>query len=89
MWFGETLPPDALAAAERASASCDLFLSVGTSAVVYPAAGFVEAASLRGARTIEVNRDATPLSALVTVSLRGRSGEILPELVDLAFPPDP
>jgi NAD-dependent deacetylase len=85
VWFGEMLPPEALAAAEEAAAACDLFLSVGTSAVVYPAAMYIRLAAARGAGTAEVNRDATPISSLVDWSLRAKAGEVLPRVVDEAF----
>ncbi|NUQ01884.1 MAG: NAD-dependent protein deacylase, partial [Armatimonadetes bacterium] len=55
VWFGEILPPAALAAASAAAATCDLFFSVGTSAVVYPAAGLALAALQRGVPVVEVN----------------------------------
>jgi NAD-dependent deacetylase len=85
VWFGEMLPPDALAAAEHAAAECDLFLSVGTSAVVYPAAMYIRLAAARGAATAEINRDATPISPMVDWSIRGKAGEMLPRVVDEAF----
>ncbi len=85
VWFGEMLSEGALETAFAASGSCDLFMSVGTSAVVYPAAGFVELAKRAGARTFEVNKDQTPTSGIVDLTFRGRSGEILPELVTRAF----
>ncbi len=58
VWFGESIPPEAAQAAQQATA-CDLFLSVGTSSVVYPAAGLIAAAKARGAFTVEVNPDVT------------------------------
>lgn len=85
VWFGEMLPPAAVEAAQDAANSCDLFFSVGTSAVVYPAAGFVAVAHRRGAVTVEINRDPTPISSHVTHSIRGKAGEILPQLVQRAF----
>ncbi len=85
VWFGEALPEAALERAFGAMATCDLLMSVGTSAVVYPAAGFIEVAANNGARTIEVNPQATPMSAIVTWSLRGPSATILPRLVAHAF----
>jgi NAD-dependent deacetylase len=81
VWFGEALPVAALRDASRVAATCNIFFSVGTSAVVYPAAGFIEEASSNGAITVEINKDPTPLSNRVDFSLRGRSGEILPRLV--------
>jgi NAD-dependent deacetylase len=85
VWFGEMLPPEALAAAEIAMETCDLFLSVGTSAVVYPAAGYAHSAAARGVPVAEINRDPTPLSPHVRWSIRGKSGEVLPELLRRAF----
>lgn len=80
VWFGEALPAEAVEAADRAVSACDLFISIGTSAVVYPAAGFIHAARDRGAVTIEINRDPTPVTGLVDIALAGPSGEILPRL---------
>jgi NAD-dependent deacetylase len=87
VWFGEMLPRAALDAAEAALDACDVFLTVGTSSVVYPAAGFVQLAAHRGAFTIEVNREPSAASSIVDLALRGLSGEILPRLIDAAFPP--
>lgn len=84
VWFGEALPEKALEAASDAAESCDVFVSVGTSALVWPAAGFIEVARRSGAATIEVNLDATPNSEAVDISLRGSSGELLPRLLDRA-----
>jgi NAD-dependent deacetylase len=63
VWFGERLPPEALHAAMRAAAACDVFLSVGTSGLVEPAASLPYTALERGARVIEVNPQPTPLAA--------------------------
>jgi NAD-dependent deacetylase len=82
VWFGEMLPEkaseDAFAAAERA----DLFLSVGTSAIVYPAASLPQIAKANGAFLIEINVERTPLTTTADLFLQGPSGEILPELLD-------
>lgn len=86
VWFGESLPPGAMESAAEAAASCDVFLTVGTSSVVYPAAGLTEIAHVSGATTIEVNPDSTPATAIVDHQLQGPSGELLPRLVALAFP---
>ncbi len=85
VWFGETLPEAALERSFEALSSCDLLLSVGTSAVVYPAAGFIEVAAANGARTIEVNPKDTPMTPIVTWALRGPSAHILPSLVEAAL----
>jgi len=81
VWFGEQLPEDAIERAHAALAKCDLFFSIGTSAVVYPVAGFFELARAQGAKLVEINNDETPISHLMHWSLRGRAGEILPALV--------
>lgn len=81
VWFGEALPAEAILKALHAAETCDVFLSIGTSSVVYPAAGFIEHASANGAKTIEINPEATPLSGRVDWSIRAKSGDVLPELV--------
>lgn len=81
VWFGEMLPPAAVGIASEAVGSCDVFLSVGTSSQVYPAAGFAEAVSRHGGRVIEVNPESTPLTRLAAAVLRGRSGAMLPALL--------
>lgn len=85
VWFGEALPEKAIEAATRAAMTCDLFISVGTSSVVYPAAGLVEIARAHAAATLEINAEETPISRVVDWSLRGKSGEILPALLRAAF----
>ena len=80
VWFGENLSPETIAAALEASQACDLFMSIGTSSLVQPAADLIRLAMARGARTIEVNADATPISATVDVSVRGLAGELLPRI---------
>src|SRR5262245_31234803 len=81
VWFGEALPEGMMGEAEHAAASAQVFLVVGTSAVVYPAAGLVPHASQSVAKVIEINLEETPFSASVDLSLRGKAGEILPLLV--------
>ncbi len=82
VWFGEMLPEQALADTFSALELCDLFLSVGTSATVQPAASFIEVARAAGAKTVEINRDATVNTGAVDVAIQGLSGEILPRIVD-------
>jgi len=79
VWFGETLRANDLDAAFDACA-CDVFLTVGTSSVVHPAAGLVHEAHRRGAFTVEINLDPTPASALVDVSLQGPAERILADV---------
>lgn len=81
VWFGEALPSEAVRKALHAAETCDVFLSIGTSSVVFPAAGFFEHASANGAKTIEINPEVTPLSGRVDWSIRAKSGDVLPELV--------
>jgi NAD-dependent deacetylase len=86
VWFEEMLPQDVWAQAEAAAVACDCFLVVGTSAVVYPAAGLVGMARVRGASVIEVNLQPTAVSHRIDVGLYGPSGVILPRLVERAQP---
>lgn len=81
VWFGEMLPVDALRKAEAAVRDCDIFFSIGTSALVYPAADLPFAALRNGAAVVEVNPQVTPLSELASFSLRGAAGELLPAMV--------
>ena len=80
VWFGEPLDPAVVDEAVRATSTCEVFLSIGTSSVVYPAAGFLHQARRRGAFTVEINTDPTEASSLVDVALRGPAEEILSEL---------
>jgi NAD-dependent deacetylase len=81
VWFGENLPKSALERAMHAAGSCDLFMSLGTSSIVYPAAGLIDLAQRRGAKVLEVNPEKTPISDRADWSIRGRSGDVLPELL--------
>lgn len=79
VWFGESLNAvDVNRAAE--ATRCDVFLTVGTSAVVYPAAGFVHHARAAGAFTAEINIEQTPASAQVDLSIVGAAEDVLPQL---------
>ena len=82
VWFGESLRAADVAAAVRATI-CDVFMTVGTSALVYPAAGLVHAARQQGAFTAEVNLEETPVSAAVDLALHGGAEQILPALAQL------
>jgi NAD-dependent deacetylase len=82
VWFGEMLPHEAMEAASAAARGCDLFLSIGTSSLVYPAAGLPREALAHGAAVAEINLDETPLSADVRHALRGKAGDLLPAFVD-------
>ncbi|MGI8959092.1 MAG: SIR2 family NAD-dependent protein deacylase, partial [Bryobacteraceae bacterium] len=78
VWFGENLPVAVWAAAERATAECDALIVVGTSAVVYPAAGLIGLAKSMGAKVIEVNLEVTPVSGLVDYTVTGPAGQSEP-----------
>ena len=77
VWFGEPLPRDAWAQAVEASASADLFLVIGTSALVQPAASLPLLAKQNGGRLIEINPVPTPLSGLADLTIRGKAAEVL------------
>ena len=83
VWFGEMLPPDAMERADAATHRADVFLSVGTSAVVYPAARLPVAAQEQDAYVAEINPDTTGITDNVDESIRGPAGEVLPDLVDV------
>lgn len=78
--FGEMLPEDVWVEAAVRAARCDVCFVVGTSALVYPAAGLPVAAKESGAYLVEVNPEQTPLSAVCDLTLRGAAGEVLPLL---------
>lgn len=78
VWFGET--PHALGRISEAVAACTWFLSVGTSGVVYPAAGYVEQAAWSGATCLEINPE--PAGGPFNYVLRGGAETLLPSLVD-------
>lgn len=82
VWFGEQLPADALEAAERAVQDADLMLVVGTSGVVYPAAGLALAAHQRGVRVVMVNPEPTELDPVADRCLRERAAQVLPLLLE-------
>lgn len=81
VWFGEPLPPGMMNEAEHAVASSEVFLVIGTSATVYPAAGLVPFANQNGAVVIEINLEPTPFSESVDFALEGPAGELLPQLL--------
>ena len=81
VWFGESLPEGILEEASAAVAASHVFLVIGTSARVYPAAGLVPHAAASGARVIEINTGATDFTSQVECSLRGPAGTLLPQLL--------
>ncbi len=82
VWFGESLFAADLQQCSTVLKSCNLLLVIGTSGVVYPAAGFASVAKEAGAYVVEINLDPTPQSSLVDVSLQGRAKDLVPLLLD-------
>jgi NAD-dependent deacetylase len=80
VWFGEM--PYHMAAIEAAIGACDLFVSIGTSGAVYPAAGFVDWARTAGAKTLEINLDPSAGTALFDEARHGPAGALVPQWVD-------
>lgn len=80
VWFGEMLPEAAFEQAEMASFNCDVFVSVGCSMDVYPAASLPYNASLSGAYVIQINPNRTDLDEVADCNLQGQAGQLLPAL---------
>jgi len=81
VWFGETLPHKVWQQAEWAAEHAEIFLVIGTSALVYPAAGLAGIAKSAGAKVIEINIEETALTQRIDAFLRGPSAELLPQLM--------
>jgi len=81
VWFGEALPERAITAALDASRECDLMLVAGTAAVVQPAASMPLMAKQAGAFVIEINTEFTPISPYVDLTLQGKAGAMMPQMV--------
>lgn len=82
VWFGEYLPENEFMASEKAARNADVFLIVGTSAIVYPAASMIHVAKTIGAYIIEINLERTEISSIADQSCFGKAGEILPIIYD-------
>lgn len=80
VWFGEM--PYRMGEIERAIDACDLFVSIGTSGAVYPAAGYVNRARAAGARTLELNLDPSAGTAMFDEARHGPAGVLVPAWVD-------
>ncbi|KPK58487.1 MAG: hypothetical protein AMJ59_14970 [Gammaproteobacteria bacterium SG8_31] len=80
VWFGEMLPENALTSARIAAAECDVFFSVGTSSLVYPAAELAELALRAGAVIVEINPAPTPLTGLADHAIAEPSASALPRI---------
>ncbi|MFO0678006.1 MAG: NAD-dependent deacylase [Polyangiaceae bacterium] len=77
VWFEDALDRETVRRAEEALERCDLLVSVGTSAVVYPAADLPQIAAARGAMTVEVNLEDTPMTGLYRERVRGKASDAL------------
>lgn len=85
VWFGETLPDDALQAALEAARNADLLLVIGTSLQVQPAAGIVPLALDAGAQVIDINPEPALLPDERVHALAGSAAKVVPRLVEAAF----
>jgi len=81
VWFGEMLPAEAIVEAERATRSADVFLSIGTSSVVFPAADFPIMARRSGAYVAEINISRSAIAHHSDETIIGKAGEVLPDLL--------
>jgi NAD-dependent deacetylase len=88
VWFGEMLDQDDLDRAFAALSNCEAILVVGTSGLVYPAAGFPAAAKRMGAKVVEVNPEETPITDIADVFVKAPAGEALPAIVERLKRPD-
>jgi NAD-dependent deacetylase len=79
VWFGEALPLQAMAEAQEAAQECDLMLVVGTSGVVYPAAGL---AHIAAGKVVIINPEPTELDDAADAVLRGKAAQLLPLLLE-------
>jgi NAD-dependent deacetylase len=84
--FGQALEPEVLRRAEEAALDCDVFLAVGTTLSVHPAAGFAPLAKRAGAALVILNAEPTPYDGLADVVVRAPISEALPRLVATATP---
>ena len=80
VWFGESLPVKAWQTAEDAAADCEVFISIGTSSLVYPAAGLAQLAKQNGAKIVEINPNPTP-NTIVDITLAEKAGLMMPLLM--------
>ena len=81
VWFGEPLPDSAWQKSVDAVSNADVVIVVGTSSIVYPAAGLPELALANGIPVIEVNPERTPLSDAATATVREPAAQALPRLL--------
>ena len=79
--FGEPIPTDVLGKCQEETSRCDCMLSVGTSALVYPAASFPQIVKRKGGSLIEINAYGTDMGSMCDIAIEGKSAEIMPVLL--------
>ena len=82
VWFGEALAEEDLQETYEALESCEVFLVIGTSGMVYPAASFAPVAKAAGAFVVELNLETTPYRDIVDCSFQGRAKDLVPSLLE-------
>lgn len=82
VWFGEMLPEETIRLAFQRTEEAQVFFTVGTSAIVHPAASLPLTARHSGAILVEINLEPTPVTELADYSFTGQSGEVLPKLIE-------
>lgn len=85
VWFGESLPADSWQRAQSLASQCDVLFSVGTSSLVYPAAGLPALARSAGACVVQVNPHPTGIEHLLDHNLQGKAGEVMPALLQAVW----
>ena len=83
IWFSDMLNPDTVQQADEAVSTCDLFISIGTSGMVWPAAGYPQLAKSTGAFCIELNPQPSEQSLIYDRVYKGKAGELLPQLFNM------
>ena len=83
VWFGESIPEAALNESCAAAMECDVFLSAGTSSLVYPAAGLASLAAENGATVAEINPNTTTHASDFHFAIAEKSGVVFPKLLEL------
>jgi NAD-dependent deacetylase len=83
VWFGELLPENAWMSARKDAENCDLYMVIGTSGMVWPAAGLPTIAKRKGAKVIIINTDTTEIDQRADLMIRGKAGIILPAILKL------
>eukprot|EP00879_Flechtneria_rotunda_P026410 GHRR01028159.1.p1 GENE.GHRR01028159.1~~GHRR01028159.1.p1 ORF type:complete len:138 (+),score=51.25 GHRR01028159.1:227-640(+) len=88
VWFNESLDSGVLDKIEAVLNATDLFLVIGTSANVYPAAGYAPVVAGRGVPVVEINLELTGNSSVCTLTIQGKTGRLLPQLLGVTDEPD-